>query len=198
MDMATMLEPLALLLAGLLALGMVRLGALQYGLVAPHDAEAVPLLHVLAAGTGLAGGIALLLSMPDLTAFLPTRIFTNDSPWSVTLGGILGGYALPRLVTLRSLVAALGGDGGLAQVAAGWIAVAGLLAGAVLATRLWHGRDRVRAIAAFVLLAVWTALILHYAAHLAVWMMTQLNFWLFAVALVLFQHWRYRAPSSGH
>ncbi len=198
MNWASMLEPLVLLVAVLLALGMVRLGALQYGIVAPRDAEAVPLLHVLGAATGVAAGVALLLSMPDLGAFNPARIFSADSPWSLTLGGILGGYGLPQAVTLRSLIAALGGDGSLAQVAAGWLAVAGLVAGTGLAWRLWRGRDRLRALAAFLLLATWTALILHYAAHLAVWTLTQLNFWLFAVALVLFQRWRARAATGGH
>lgn len=183
-------DAMATLLAMLLALGMVRLGSLQFRLVAPQDAEAVPLLHVLGAITGGLAGCALLLAVPHGNAFVPASFFAADGPWEITLGGFLRRYALPQPTALQSLVAALRGGGGPMQAVVAWLAIAGFLLGPLLALRLWRGRDRLRALGGFLLLALWTALILHYAVHLAAWTLAQLNFWAFALGLLLFQRWR--------
>lgn len=181
------------LAAAALAFGMLRLGSLQYGLVAPRDAEAVPLLPVLGVATGGAAGLALLLAMPHAAAFSPLGLFTTGSPWEVTLGGFLGRYALPQGATLLELGKAVAGRAGWPQVLTAWAALLGLLAGPVLAWRLWQGSDRARALGGFLLLALWTALILHYTAHLLAWVLAQLNFWAFGLGLLLFQRWRCRA-----
>lgn len=188
----------AAIVAILVALGMVRLGTLQYAIVAPADAEAVPILHVLGAGTGLVAGMALLLSVPHAGAFAPGILFERGAAWDLSLGDFLAAYALPRWVTLRSLLLSIGGEGSLLQVATARFAMVGLLAGPLLALRLWRGLARLRALAAFLLLVLWTALILHYALHLAAWTVAQLNFWTFAIALLLFQRWRYRTRLPAH
>jgi hypothetical protein len=198
LDLSAIGDAAAMGLAALLVFGMARLGTMQYRLVAPGDAEAVPLLHVFGLATGIVVGIALLLSVPHAAAFSPLRLFAGNSPWEMTLGSFLKHYALPQPATLQAVLEALGGSGKRAAIAAVWLAVLGLLAGSVLACRLWHGIDRLRAIGAFLLLAVWTALILHYAAHFAAWGMAQLHVWLFAAALVLLQRWRYRGATASH
>ena len=182
----------ATLLALLLALGMARLGSLQYRLLAPEDGEAVPLLHVLAAATGGLAALALLLAVPHGSAFAPPSLFAAAGPWDIPLGQFLHRHALPRPATLRGLLAALGGGGGPLRGAVAWLAAGGFLLGPLLALRLWRGRDRLRALGGFLLLALWTALILHYAVHLAAWTLAQLHPWSFALGLLLFQRWRHR------
>jgi len=179
-----------------LALALMRLAGAAYALAAPRDAEAVPLLHVLALAAGGATGIALLLALPHAGDFRPARLFLAGGPWAIGLGDVLARFALPDAATLRGARDALstGGAGG----AAGWLALALLAAGPLAALRWWRGRTRLRAIAAFLLLAACTALILHYGAHLLAWTASQLNFWLFAVALFAWQRWRYAAPRAGH
>jgi hypothetical protein len=191
-----LLHTLAMLAAVLLAVGLLRLGVASYDLAAPRDAEAVPLLRLLALGTGAALGAGLLATAPDSTIFHPARIFAADGPWTITLGELIGRHALPRAEALRSLAAApFAGDG--AGTAAAWLALAGLLGGFVLARRLWRGRTRLRAFGAFLLLALLAAVQLHYAAHLLAWLAARLGFWLFALALLLFQRWRH-APRAVH
>ena len=187
-----------------LALALMRLASAAYGIAAPRDAEAVPLLHVLALAAGGASATALLLALPHAGDFRPSRLFLAGGPWAIGLGDFLTRYALPDLATLRGARDALypGGAGGWAGggvgAAAGWLALALLAAGPLAALRWWHGRTRLRAIAAFLLLAASTALILHYGAHLLAWAAAQLNFWLFALALFAWQRWRYAAPRAGH
>jgi hypothetical protein len=185
-----LLHGAATLLALALALGWLRFGAAAFALLAPRDAEAVPLLHVLAVATGLALGLGLLAAMPDAAAFRPSRIFAAESPWAIGIAGFLAEHALPRRAALAGLAAAMAEPAGLAGLA-GWLAVAGLLAGLIMVLRLWQGRARGRAFGAFLLLALCTALLLHYGLNLLTWLAAQLGFWVFALALLLFQRWRY-------
>jgi len=140
-------------------------------------------LHVLALGCGVVLGIALVLGGPDPRAFLPSRIFSQDGPWAIGLGAFLAGHALPRGATLAALP--------------DWLVLPVLLAGALVAARLWQGAARLRAYAAFLLLSATTALLLHYGAHLLAWLAAQLSFWLFALGLLAFQRWRY-GVRRGH
>jgi hypothetical protein len=182
-----------------LALGaailLLRLGTVAFERVAPHDAEAVPLMRVGGIGAGLALGAALLLASPDPGIFLPGRVFLGEAPWDSPLATLLAGHALPRSGTMARLLGAMGGGGGLAAIA-GWIAWAGLVLGAVMAVRLWHGPERARAFAAFLLLAVhWAAFVL-LGAHVAAWLTARMGFWVFALLLLLFQRHRYaRRPA---
>jgi hypothetical protein len=48
------------------------------------------------------------------------------------------------------------------------------------------------------LLAGWTALVVHHLAHLLAWSATHLNFWLFALALLLWQRMRYAPAHRSH
>lgn len=190
------LNGLAMLAGVVLAVAAVRLGLAAHQFAEPRDAEAVPLLRLLAIAIGAIAGAGLLAAAPDPSLFHPARIFASDGPWAIGLPELLRDRALPARETLRALVAALRGGGGAATVAA-WLAVAGFVVGGVLARRLWQGRARRRAFAAFLLLVLLTALQLHYAAHLLAWLVAQLGFWLFALALLLFQRWRY-APRAAH
>ncbi|MGX9966526.1 hypothetical protein ACVFYP_24595 [Roseomonas sp. F4] len=182
-------------LAMLLALGVLRLASILYGLLAPADAEAVPLLHVLALAAGLASGIALLFAVPHGEDFHLSRILVAEGPWNLDLPGFLAQRGLPGRATLAQALDQLR-QGGWGAVPAG-LALLLLASGPLAALRWWRGWARLRALAAFLLLAASTALLLHYAIHLLAWMLALLNFWLFAVLLILFQRWRY-APRGGH
>jgi hypothetical protein len=198
--MATLLDLLldgfAMLAGVLLAVALARIGLAAHHLAEPRDAEAVPVLRLLAIGTGAVAGGGLLAAAPDPSLFHPARIFAADGPWAIGLAELLGRHALPGGATLRALLAALRGGGG-AATAAAWLVVAGLLGGWLLARRLWQGAARRRAFAAFLLLVALTALQLHYAAHLLAWLAARLGVWLLALALLLFQRWRYR-PRAAH
>lgn len=182
----------------LVALAGLRLGAWMYAMTAPHDAEAVPLLHTLALVAGVAMGVALLASTPHLAEFALARIFTAEGFWSVDLWHFLGAHALPSHATLARTSGALMGEGGATQVWTARIAILALVPGGLAARRLWRGRARLRALLAFLLLALWSAVMLGYATHLLAWAAAQLSFWLFLVALVLFQRWRYRTNAPVH
>ncbi len=191
-----LLSGLAMLAGVMLAVAAVRIGLAAHHLAEPRDAEAVPLLRLVAIATGAIAGAGLLAAAPDHSLFHPARIFASDGPWAIDLPELLRDHALPGSATLRALVAAQRGGQGAATVAA-WLALAGLLGGWMLARRLWQGRARLRAFGAFLLLVLLTALQLHYAAHLLAWLAAQLGFWLFALALLIFQRWRYR-PRTAH
>lgn len=191
-----LLDGFAMLAAILLAIALLRLGLAAHDMAAPRDAEAVPLLRLLALGCGVALGAGLLAAAPDASIFHPARIFVADGPWAIGLGELLARHALPRAEAMRALPAALLAWHG-AATAAAWLALAGLLGGFVLARRLWRGRTRLRAFGAFLLLVLLAAVQLHYAAHLLAWLAAQLGFWLFALALLLFQRWRH-APRAMH
>jgi hypothetical protein len=190
-----LLSGLAILAAVLLVVAMLRLGLAAHHLAEPPDAEAVPLPRLLAIGTGAVAGGGLLAAAPDLSLFHPASIFATDGPWTIGLPELLRRHALPGAAALRALPAGLSGLHGATTLAA-WLAVAGLVGGGVLVRRLWRGWARLRAFGGFLLLVLLTALQLHLAVHLLAWLAAQLGFWLFALALVLFQRWRYARPSA--
>jgi len=182
------------LAAPLLALGLAaalaRIAHAAFAIAAPHDAEAVPLLRLLAIGTGAAFGLALILAAPDRAMFLPSRVLSADGPWGAGLPALLRGHALPRAEAFAALPDALRGDGFAAAFLA-WLALLGFLHGSTTALRLWHGTTRLRAFCAFLMLTLHIALLVHYTAHLLGWFAAQLGPWLFALALLAFQRWRY-------
>ncbi len=180
------------MLALAIAAALVRLGAAGFAFAAPEDAEAVPLVRVLALGTGALGGVALVVAGAPPGAFLPGGLFDADGPWAVGIAQVLSRHALPSAATLVALRDAMLAPAGLAGLA-GWLAIGGVLLGAATARRLWYGQDRIRAFGAFLLLALHTALLVHYTTHLLAWFAAQLGFWLFALALLVFQRWRYRS-----
>ncbi|MBW6399236.1 hypothetical protein KPL78_15345 [Roseomonas sp. HJA6] len=181
----------AALLAVAFAVALLRLGIAGFEMTAPHDAEAVPILRLLALGTGTALGVALVAAEPHTDYFLPDRIFAGDGPWSISLLDLLGRHALPQLSTLQALPDLMLAFDGLAAFT-GWIGLLGLVQGAIMTQGLWHGRAQRRAYFAFLLLALHIALLLQWTAHLTAWFAAQLNVWIIALALVLFQRWRYR------
>lgn len=189
---------LAIGVAVLIVLAAVRLGSLQFALVAPHDAEAVPLLHTLGFAAGLAAAVALLVAAPHAAEFSPHRLFAPHSIWDATLGEFLARHALPGRSTLGAAWDGLFGGGGGALMAAAWASILAVATGLAVSFRMWRGRLRLRAALSFLLLATWTALIVNYAAHLLAWGLTQLGFWAFLLALLAFQRWRYRPRGAAH
>jgi hypothetical protein len=169
---------------------LLRLGTAAFDRVAPQDAEAVPVLRLAAFGTGVALGLGLLAAAPEPGIFLPGRIFAAEGPWALGLGEALARHALPGGAAVRALGLAAVDAGGVATVAA-WLVAAGTALGAGTALRLWYGPARLRALGAFLLLVLHVALMLHVGLHLAAWVAARLGFWLFALALVLFQRHRY-------
>lgn len=178
--------------AVLIVLAAVRLGSFQYKLVAPHDAEAVPLVHTLGYLSGIGIALAMLLAAPHAPEFLPHRVFARDASWNISFIAFLRQHALPSGDTLLGTLRGLLGTGGTALFAAAWLGAMATAAGLLVCVRKWQGFGRLRAAAGFALLVSWTALILHYAAHLAAWGLTQMSFWGFLLVLVLFQRWRNR------
>lgn len=183
-----------MVLALLIALGAMRLGAAQFHLLAPADAEAVPVFHMSAVLAGLVCGLALLIATPHVEDFLPRRIFAENSPWSVDLREFLGLYALPQAESFATLAEGLRGEGRGVSIVAAWMAVAGILFGCFAALRFWRGWNRLRALLAFASLAAWIALLIGYAAHLAAWVATHLSFWIFLLLLIALQRWRHGKP----
>ncbi|MDP3415593.1 hypothetical protein [Falsiroseomonas sp.] len=183
-------------LAILLVLGLLRAAGLVYHALAPADAEAVPLLHVMALSAGLACGVALLLAVPHGESFRLSSIFVVQGPWNLDLPGFLLRHSLPSRATLENArdLLAEGGPGALP----GGLALLLLATGPLAALRWWRGWARLRALGAFLLLAASTALVLHYAIHLLAWMLALLNFWLFALLLFVFQRWRHAPRGGGH
>lgn len=190
------LDLAAIAVAVIIVLGAARLGSMQYALIAPHDAEGVPLLHVLGFASGIAAAVALLLAAPHLGEFSLHRIFVPDAVWNVTLGTFLGRHALPSRTALLGLAQGLAGDAGTALLAAAWLSALSVAAGIGVCIRSWRGRARSRAITSFAILAGWTALIAHYAVHLFAWGAAQLGFWVFLILLAAFQRWRH--GTRGH
>ena len=185
--------------AALLALGaavlLARIAGAAFAIAAPHDAEAVPLLRLLAISTGIAFGLALILAAPHSGIFAPGRVLAAEGAWSAGLPALLGAHALPRREAFVGLPAALLGDS-FAGALVTWIALLGVIQGSITALRLWHGAPRWRAFAAFLMLALHIALLVHYSAHLLGWFAAQLGPWLFALALLVFQRWRYRVRAA--
>jgi hypothetical protein len=191
-------DSLAALLVFSLTYAQIRIGLLLYGMVAPADAEAVPLLHVTAIIAGLLLGLLLLAGLPHAADFLPVRVYAADSPWAISVLEFVYRFTLPSGKTL--------GNAGMILVTADplWVAVLSYigmaLAGfaALQAFLLWKGIAGARAALAAFFMTGWTAVVVHHLAHLAAWSATQLNFWLFAVALVLWQRMRYAPAERPH
>ena len=184
-----LLDAGAALFAVLLLL-LVRATSLAYALIVPPDAEAVPLLHLSGLFAGIALGLALLVAAPHRAAFLPGGLYDPRGEWARDAGGFLAAHLLPRADALIGLF----GPDDAARALAGAAALL-LLTGGLVAWRGWRRAPRLRAFAGAVVLALATAVILHYGAHLLAWTLHRMNFWLFLVALVLFQAWRARGPA---
>lgn len=191
------LDAAAMLLALAIALGAMRLGAAQFNLLAPPDAEAVPVFHICAVFAGLVCGAALLVGAGHLDAFTPRQIFAEGSPWSVDLPSFLASYALPQGSAFAALAAGLRGDGSVPVVVAAWASAASIALGCIAALRFWRGWYRLRALLAFITLATWIALLIGYAAHLSAWIAANLSFWIFLLLLIALQRWRH-GPKRVH
>jgi hypothetical protein len=193
-----MMDALAVLLVFGLTMALIRIGLLQYSLIAPPDAEAVPVLHMLAVAGGVALGVLLLAALPHAGDFLPSRIYAADSPWDIGVLEFIRGHALPRRNTLAAAWHILRQGDPVWPAMGGYIGL-GLTGLAVLQALLtWRGGQALRAALAALLLAGWTALVMHHLAHLAAWTATMLNFWLFALLLLFWQRRRYGQPSLPH
>lgn len=180
------------------AVALVRIGLLSYATMAPRDAEAVPLLRLMAISGGILLGILLVGSLPHLDDFRISRIYGENSPWRRSLLDLLLHEGLPGLGTLGRAVACLGTASPPGLAAIGYLGIALVLLCVVAALRLWRGRAARRAALAAILLASWTALLLHGLVHLAAWGATWLNFWTFGLILLAWQAWRYRRPRVAH
>jgi hypothetical protein len=191
-------DSLAALLVFTLTYAQIRIGLLLYGMVAPADAEAVPLLHVTAIVAGLMLGLLLLAGLPHAADFLPARLYAADSPWAIGVLEFVYRFTLPSGKTL--------GNAGMILVSADplWVAIISYIGvalasfSALQAALLWKGMAGARGALAALFMTGWTALVVHHLAHLAAWSATQLNFWLFALALVLWQRMRYAPAVRSH
>jgi hypothetical protein len=191
-------DGLAALVVFALTYAQIRIGLLLYSLVAPADAEAVPLLHVLAIAGGLLLGVLLLAALPHADDFRPARVYAADSPWAIGVVEFVRRFTLPSGPTWRGAVAILAGAEPLWAAVTGYLGVALAGIAALQAALLWQDWGRLRAPLAALLLAGWTALVVHHLAHLAAWSATQLNFWLFALLLFLWQRMRYGPAQRSH
>lgn len=195
-EASLLLNILGTLVAVLVALAAQRIGSAQYALLAPRDAEAVPLFHSLALACGACTGLAFLLAAPHFAELAPDRLFAADAVWSVSLWDFLSRYALPSGQGIRGAGNALLGHGDEVQMIVGWLAIGMLASGLLLVLRWWQGIARIRAMLAFLAMAAWTALLLDYAINLLAWALAQLSFWTLLIALFAFQRWRYVGRST--
>ena len=180
------------------AVALVRIGLLKYAAIAPQDAEAVPLLRLIAISGGVLIGILLIGCLPHLDDFRISRIYGENSPWRRSLLDLLLHETLPSTIPRGRALAGLGTASPLGLAALGYVGIGLVLLGVIAALRLWRGRAAGRAALAVILLASWTALLLHALVHLAAWGATWLNFWTFGLILLAWQAWRYRGPRVAH
>ncbi|WP_353212665.1 hypothetical protein [Rhodovarius sp.] len=191
-------DSLAALLVFTLTYAQIRIGLLLYSMVAPADAEAVPLLHVTAIIAGLLLGLPLLAGLPHAADFQPARLYAADSPWAIGVIEFVYRFTLPNRQTLNNAWLILSGADPLWVALIGYIGLALATLAALQAAMLWKGMAGARAALAGLLLAGWTALVVHHLAHLLAWSATHLNFWLFALALLLWQRMRYAPAHRSH
>ena len=180
------------------AVALARIGLLKYAAIAPHDAEAVPLLRLIAISGGLLIGILLVGSLAHLDDFRISRLYAENSPWKRSLSDLLLHETLPKAETIGRALACMRMAKPMDLAAIGYVGVALILLGIAAAMRLWRGVAALRAALAIMLLAGWTSVLLHGLVHLAAWGVTWLNFWAFGLILLAWQAWRYRGPRVAH
>ena len=163
--------------------------------VAPADYFEIPLVTGSARLCGVALGLALIYArFSDRPYFDLNRLFTPQSPWNLSLVEFLRDRANPFDYGIGTLVDHLERYGGQPVL---WflLAVAGLAAiVAVLAPfRFWPNPQVRRALLASLILAVFDVYLTIYVVCLVFWCLFLLNFWVFAVLVVVFQYYRGRA-----
>ena len=191
-----MILGVAAMLVAIVLVGGALVGATAlFQRVAEKLGAPAAMLCVAALLAGLAGAAALLLAAPDRASFEPVRLFAAGGPWQGAGPVDALRLALPERAALRDALVALSG-GTLAQMATGWLAVGAVLVGIGALWRRCAGRALWQGLAAFVAMAVLTALATHVATRLLAWGMAQLGFWLLLFALLGLQIWRRRRAAA--
>jgi hypothetical protein len=167
--------------------------------VAPADYFEIPLVTGAARFFGLALGIALLYArFADGRYFDLNRLFTPQSPWNLSLVEFLRDRANPFDYGIGTVLDHLQRYGAslafLSLLAAVGVAAVLALAAPV---RFWPPPAVRRAMLASLVLALFDAYLTIYAVCLVLWGLFLLNFWIFAVAGIVFQYYRSRARHSS-
>ncbi|HEV2300858.1 MAG TPA: hypothetical protein VGR91_04745 [Stellaceae bacterium] len=167
--------------------------------VAPADYFEIPLVTGSARFFGLALGITLLYArFADRRYFDLNRLFTPQSPWNLSLVQFLRDRANPFDYGIGTLVDDLQRHGAQPAVLS-LLAMVAVAAVAALAAplRFWPLPAARRAVLASLVLAGFDAYLTIYLVCLVLWCLFLLNFWVFAVAGVVFQYYRGRARHSS-
>src|SRR5579859_5291392 len=163
--------------------------------IAPAEYFEIPLVTGAARFFGLALGIALLYArFSDGRYFDLNRLFTPQSPWNLSLVEFLRDRANPFDYGIGTVLDHLQRYGAslafLSLLAAVGVAAVLALAAPV---RFWPQPAARRAMLASLVLALFDAYLTIYAVCLVLWVLFLLNFWIFAVAGIVFQYYRSRA-----
>jgi hypothetical protein len=163
----------------------------------PLDFFEVPLVTGLAKLLGIALGVALIYARYDRRYFDPHALFTPESPWNLSLWQFLAERANPLHYGIGTLVDDPAGNVATASFLVLMSIVAALLLAAVATPFLfWHGGMARRAALLSLALAAFVAYLTIYAICLLLWSLYLLNFWIIALAVVMFQYYRGRAKHA--
>jgi hypothetical protein len=164
----------------------------------PHDFYEVPLVIALAKLLGIALGVALIYARFDRRYFDVHALFIPESPWNLSLWQFLGDRANPLHYGIGTLIDDPAGNRATATFVV-LISIAAALLVAVVAVPFvfWPRATARRAVLLSVLLAAFVAYLTIYVICLILWSLYLLNFWIIALAAVMFQYYRSRAKHAS-
>ncbi len=164
----------------------------------PRDFYEVPLVTALAKLLGVALGVALVYARFDRRYFDLHALFIPESPWNLSLWQFLAERANPLHYGIGTLVDDPAGN----RASATFLVLAGIVAALSAAAAaapfvFWPVALARRAVLLSALLAAFVAYLTIYAICLALWSLYLLNFWIIALAGVMFQYYRSRAKHAS-
>jgi formate hydrogenlyase subunit 3/multisubunit Na+/H+ antiporter MnhD subunit len=164
----------------------------------PHDFYEVPLVIALAKLLGIALGVALIYARFDRRYFDVHALFIPESPWNLSLWQFLADRANPFNFGIGTIVDDPAGNRATATFAVLIGIVAALLVAAVAVPFVFWPRAMARRAALLsLLLAAFVAYLTIYVICLILWSLYLLNFWIIALAAVMFQYYRSRAKHAS-
>lgn len=183
---------LTLVVIALLPFALAWFAYVAVDLVSRHEFFQVPLVYSLASVVGLCSGLALIhvRAGTGREATLAS-LLRAGGPWDISAAEFLSdlvnpfGYDPVRVV--EEFMAPGHGDALRVIVIIGMIAAAALVVFTIL---LWWSLFALRALVAAAIVVLWTMMLTIYIVSLAYWSVAQLNFWIIAIILVVFQFHR--------
>jgi hypothetical protein len=189
---------LSRLLQLVLALALpIVLGEIGWGLIrwkGPAAFWRVPAVTMPAKLSGALLGVLLLATQYDSRIFDVHLLFGAGGPWDLSFWAFLTDRVNPLPYDYGRLFRPVLSGNFFGWVAVGVIVWAGLTL-CFMATAIgffWKDSSSVGAWVSAVLISLLTAFLTVYFVFLALWTLHLLNFWSFAILIVLFQYYRHR------